>query len=157
MKLLSLIATLAFAASAQATCPDLRGTYACSSEDGATQQLVLDQFEEANITYYVINGETVPADGITYNLEDDEQFKNQSMTFSCSEESQFVIHFQGDMYQDQTLLGAVDSNEFVTKGETGSLDILSEGTYTPVTQGEEPYTWSEKSSCAPVAPEQGQN
>lgn len=126
-------------------CPDLRGTYTCTYENGS-ETLTVDQMEQNGTTYYIINGDTVPADGQLYPIADDESQKNQFIMFSCKgEPSKFALNYTGDLYEGGQLQGHISAEALYSKDSAGSLVIEETGTFSAVDGNV--YPWSEQTSC----------
>lgn len=69
--------------SAQAfACPDLTGSFTCSTPNG-TEVLNLSQADKNGVTVYNYNGSDIPADNQAYPMQDDQSIKEATFRAWC--------------------------------------------------------------------------
>lgn len=113
MKLI--IAVLALVGAQAFACPNLTGTFSCTS-DGQTQAVAISQVEVNGVTTYTLKnpadpadqGGSLPADNNTYQIQDSEDFKNGTIRGWCEADA-FKIEQTGQYYDQGQHIGDVQA------------------------------------------------
>lgn len=134
-------------ASAQAwACPNLAGTYTCTSDQGSNQ-IVVTQDDKNGVTTYRFNGEALfITDGQTRRWPDDADIKNISVASSCNGSSALVADVRADVYDSGSYIGNLEmAMTFSNQSENGKLVQKSEGKLVAIDG--KTYPVNSESSC----------
>jgi hypothetical protein len=129
MKLISLaLGGLFLGISAFASCPDLRGSFACPDKKHTV--IRISQSSASGITTYKINEDTFVADGVTRGLPNDPPLsKNETLTFSCHQ-GKLDLNYTGDLHEGASFQNHTDTSYLFSRDASGSLIYGEDSTVT---------------------------
>lgn len=107
-----ILAALALLVSVNAyACPDLSGSFTCTSQDNTSEVVTLSQENKDGITIYNYNGSMIPADNQAYQVPDDQNLKEGTFRAWCDANDNVTLkteligkyYDQGSYYGDLTM------------------------------------------------------
>lgn len=137
-----ILASLALLVSVNAfACPDLTGSFTCTNQDGTTSTLAMSQENKDGVTIYNYDGQSLPADGQVYKMDDSQNLKDGTIKATCDDNANTMNteilgkyyengEFAGDLTLDIAM--SLDASSNLLQVYTGK--IVNQGGDYPINQ-----------------------
>lgn len=142
MKLQSIVLAVgALFSSVALACPDLRGSYTCSYDEGP-QVVTIAQEDRGGVTYYKVDGDELPADNVSRALPEDPNFQNGTFRGWC-EGNDFKVEVTGKVFDQGRFFGDLRA----VVGFAANAANLTQTTTGSLTTGEKTYPLDNVVTC----------
>lgn len=117
-------------------CPELAGTYVCTSEDGQKQEVLVSQKVVNNVTIYNLDGDEFAADGIKRPLDSEDMIGTFAVTCesdkvkvvsdAVAKDNSFSGHQEGYIYRTTSGIRQDSKITYTADGQSQDFEMSME-------------------------------